>query len=510
MILTEDIINKKSKDKISIRCDYCSKEITRSKSAVVRSHKIIKKDSCGKKKCISLKRKESNKKKYGVENISQNKEIKEKQIKTLMKKYGVNVPCKSNEIKNKVAKTNLKKYGNICSLHGKKQKIKTKKTWSKKYKKSHPFSCPIIRDKINNTMKSKYGKHYTQTKDYLEKTKNTCIKKYGKNHFSQSDVVKEKIKATNLKKYGCEYPSQNDEVIEKIMTSSKDVKKIYGKTQQEIKKYIETIINTKLESKVIERKEIDIFDKNKNIAIEYCGLRWHNEDSPEPRDKNYHINKYKICESKGIKLITIFEDEWVNKKEKCKSYLKSIFGKFENRVFARKCNIKQIDKKISNKFYYDNHLFGKPNNTKVSFGIFFEKELIGCISLGFHHRDHSKTTINRLCFKPDFQIIGGASRLVSACVNWCKNNNCNNLITWSDNRWSTGNMYKKIGFKLEEEIGPDYSYVDTKTKYKRVSKQSRKKSNTNCPKNKTEKQFAKEEGFSKIWDCGKKRWVLYF
>lgn len=508
MILTNNISEKNSKYKINLKCDYCNKKFKRAKSDVIRSHKIIKKDSCGEKKCISLKRKESNVLKYGVENPTQNKDVKQKQIKTLIKNYGVNVPAKNQEIKDKTASTNLKKYGNVCSLHGKKQKIKTQKTWIKKYKCKHPFACAEVRNKINNTMKTKYGKHYTKTNDYLEKTKNTCIKKYGKNHFSQCEEVKKKTKKTNLKKYGYEYPSQNNEIIEKILNSSKNIKKVYGKTQKEIKKYIETITNTNLESKIIERKEIDIYDPVKKIAIEYCGLRWHNEDSPEPRDKNYHITKYKLCESQGIKLITIFEDEWINKKQQCKNYLKSIFGKFEKRIFARKCNVQKIDKKISNKFYNDYHLFGKPNNTKISFGIFFKNELIGCISLGYHHRDYSKTIINRLCFKPDFQIIGGASKLLKKCIDWCKENNCNKITTWSDNRWSSGITYTKIGFELEEEIKPDYSYVDTKIKYKRVSKQSRKKSNTSCPKDKTEKQYAKEQGFSRIWDCGKKRWVF--
>jgi predicted GNAT family N-acyltransferase len=508
MILEKNLIKKKSKDKIKLKCDYCGIEFKRNKSDFLRSRKIIQKDSCSEKKCISFKRKESNTKKYGVDNPTKNPKIKKKQTETLMKNYGVSVPANNIEIKNKIAKTNLNKYGNTCSLHGKKQKIATKKTWKKKYKKHHPFACKEVRKKIKDTMCKRYGKHYTQTKDYIDKTKKTCIERYGKEHFSQSEKIKQKTKETNLKKYGHEYPSQNDEIIKKILKSSSNKIKKYGKTQQEIKSYIEEITKTKLTIKVIERKEIDIFDPKKNIGIEYCGLRWHNEKSPDPRNKNYHLNKYKLCESEGIKLITIFEDEWMKKQKQCKNYLKSIFGKFKNRIFARKCTVREINKKISNKFYNEYHLFGKPNNTKVSFGIFLLEELIGCASIGYHHRDSSKTTINRICFKPDFQIIGGASKLIKNCVNWCKKNGCKKIITWSDNRWSNGNMYKKIGFELEKEIAPDYSYVDSKTKYKRVSKQSRKKNITNCPLDKTEEQHAIEEGFYKIWDCGKKRWIL--
>ena len=41
-----------------------------------------------------------------------------------------------------------------------------------------------------------------------------------------------------------------------------------------------------------------------------------------------------------------------------------------------------------------------------------------------------------------------------------------------------------------------------------LTKQSQKKSNTNCPKDKTEYLWAKERGFARIWDCGKKRWKI--
>ncbi len=33
-----------------------------------------------------------------------------------------------------------------------------------------------------------------------------------------------------------------------------------------------------------------------------------------------------------------------------------------------------------------------------------------------------------------------------------------------------------------------------------------KKSNTGCPEDKTEKEWCLENGYVRIWDCGKKRW----
>lgn len=501
------IINSKKASAFEMKCDYCGSFFKRRKNEVIRSKKIIKKDSCGSKSCSLKKRIESNLKKYGCENPSQNKNIKNKQEKTLFERYGVKVPSKSKEIMDKVKSTNIKKYGTSCSLHSKQVKAKTIKTWRKKYDCDHPFGSPIVREKIYKSMELKYGDHFTRTKEYRDKTRKTCVEKYGKEHHLMCEGVKAKRKSTNLKRYGGE-PAQNEKVMGKILLSKKGKVPIYGKTQKEITLYLKQISNLVFKTHVISNKEIDIFNDEKKIAVEYCGLYWHNEKSPSPRDNKYHYCKYKMCKSMNIKLLTIFEDEWINKKDQCKGRMASILGFFERKFYARKCLVKEISKKEANLFYSDFHIQGSPNSTVVSFGIFYDKEMLGCISLSNHHRIKGKITISRLCFKSKVQLIGGASKLFKTCKNWCSSNGIDKIITWSDNRWSEGDVYMKNGFVMEKELAPDYSYVDLKKRNSRVSKQSMKKSNNNCPKEMTEKQWAEKNGFARIWDCGKKRWVM--
>jgi len=74
------------------------------------------------------------------------------------------------------------------------------------------------------------------------------------------------------------------------------------------------------------------------------------------------------------------------------------------------------------------------------------------------------------------------------------------ILTFSDNRFHTGEMYEKIGFKFEKELKPDYSYTDGKH---RISKYAlRVKSGINEEKN------ARDLGWYRIWDSGKKRFSL--
>ena len=129
------------------------------------------------------------------------------------------------------------------------------------------------------------------------------------------------------------------------------------------------------------------------------------------------------------------------------------------------------------------------------------------MTFGGHPRRHQKGLIlSRFAVKDGYNIPGGASKLFK---NACKLLPKGKIISWSDNRWSQGNVYKKLGFTLEKELKVDYTYVKiNNTQAKRISKYSQQKKKTNCPKGMTEKEWAFQRGLSRIWDCGKKRWVF--
>lgn len=100
-------------DRTNVRviCDYCNEEFYLSiQSAITNlNHEYNKKIAC--KNCISLKNKETNMIKYGVENVFQIKSIQEKQRETVLNKYGVVNVFQNEDIKNKIIISNLEKYG---------------------------------------------------------------------------------------------------------------------------------------------------------------------------------------------------------------------------------------------------------------------------------------------------------------------------------------------------------------------------------------------------------------
>ena len=295
----------------------------------------------------------------------------------------------------------------------------------------------------------------------------------------------------------------NSKVCQKCSKGvSKDQKEIYDFIKNY---YPNALYNAR---NIIGKKELDIYIPEIKVAIEYCGLIWHSEQFKD--DQNYHINKLQLCNSIGIQLITIFEDEWLRKKTLIKNFLLSTFNKNSVRIGARQTTVKQIDKKEARDFLLSNHLQGY-SNSEICFGLYYKNDLVGIMSGNKHHRQiHKKEkelVLNRLAFKEGISVRGGSSKLLKQLIFYCQNRNYGKLISWSDNRWSEGNVYKKLGFVMTEELKPDYSYVKKHMRFSKQSCQKRfliKKGATG----QTEREMAMSLSLYRIYDCGKKRWEI--
>jgi hypothetical protein len=244
------------------------------------------------------------------------------------------------------------------------------------------------------------------------------------------------------------------------------------------------------------RFSLDVYVPSKNIAFEYNGARWH---SDEFKKRNYHINKTKLSESKGIRLIHIWDHEWIHNEKKIKSFIKSALGLYDRKLNARDCNITLIDKKTAKVFLNDYHLQGVGNvsTIKFSLGLYHEGELVGVTTYSNHHRGLNEILLSRLAFKDGVSVRGGLGKMTSFAKYHLKAN----IYTMCDLSKSNGNSYLKAGFDLMSRSKPDYFYSNSASKY--ISKQSRKKKTVNTPAGMTEAEHAKKSGLRRIWDCGK-------
>ena len=260
----------------------------------------------------------------------------------------------------------------------------------------------------------------------------------------------------------------------------------------------------KKDRSVLNGKEIDILIPSKKIGIEYNGLYWHSE--ARGKDKNYHLHKTELAESKGYHLIHIFEDEWLEHKDLVLNKIKHILGYNDNKpvIGARKCVIRPIAKAIAEQFLNTYHLQGFVGST-VYYGAFYKDELVGVMT--FKQEKEGIWNLTRFATDTEYRLPGLASKMFK---HFTENNTPKEVKTFLDRRWSYSdcNVYDKIGFKMESILPPDYRYVD---KYKRVHKFNFRKQilhkKYGLPLSMTEREMTDQLGFYRIWDCGLYKYV---
>ena len=275
-----------------------------------------------------------------------------------------------------------------------------------------------------------------------------------------------------------------------------------------IKNYLEKF-NIKPETrtkKIINPFEIDIHCQEKKIAVECNGIYWHSE--LQGKDKNYHLNKTKLCNSRGIKLIHIFENEFLYKEKIVKARLKNIFGFNNYRIFARKCKVKEINSQLKDKFLNKYHIQGS-DKSSIKLGLFYKSRLVAVMTfcknrkaLGKSHVE-GEWELSRFATVQNFSITGGAGKLLKYFE---RNFKPKKITSYADKRWSEGNLYEKLGFDKIRESKPNYWYFKG---YKRElthrftfrKSELSKKLKTFDP-NKTEWQNMQDNGWDRIWDCG--------
>lgn len=243
---------------------------------------------------------------------------------------------------------------------------------------------------------------------------------------------------------------------------------------------------------ILKGKEIDILSDK--IGIELHGLKWH---TTKKVAKSLHRFKYEKCKENNIELVQIFENEWKNRKDQIKSFLRSKFGKNEIRLHARKCDIRLVDKKEAREFLDKYHIQGGKIKIANAYGLYHNNELLSLISISKHHRNSSEDSLSRYVCKENVTISGGLSRLVKFALK-----DYSTLKTWVDLRWSSGENWIKSGWKYHGKVDLGYFYYHPDKKIIK-SKQQSKKTKEEKLTGMTELKLREQQGFYPIYDAGK-------
>ena len=259
---------------------------------------------------------------------------------------------------------------------------------------------------------------------------------------------------------------------------------------------------------ILDGKHIDIYLPKFSLGIEYCGIYYHSEKF---RNKNYHLDKKLIAQKKGISLLQIFEDEWLDKKELVKERIKSKLGVSE-RTFARRLNIVNVAWSDAEDFLNKTHTQGPSNATKINIGLKDNAgRLLALMTFGplrFETEcQKSGQDYELIRYSSIGTVIGGFSKILTTFV---KQYTPSRIISYADRRWSDGEVYKQAGFTLIGETPPGYFYVKNGKRYRREVFQKHKLPNLleKFEPLQGERENCENNGYFRIFDCGHLKFEL--
>lgn len=222
-------------------------------------------------------------------------------------------------------------------------------------------------------------------------------------------------------------------------------------------------------------------------------------------DKKYHYDKSKLAENNGYRCIHVFD--WDDKNK-----IIYMLAKKES-IGARKCDIHEISKTESDKFINTYHIQGSSRD-KVRIGLFHENKLVSVMTFG-KPRFSKKAQWELIRYCSSINVTGGAQKLFDYFID---KYSPESILSYCDRSKFTGDVYIKLGFKLDSKGYPVCHFYNEKTKehylesslirqgFSRLVKGVDAKDDIDYGTN-DNVELMLMHGFVQIYDCGQARYI---
>ena len=426
--------------------------------------------------------------KYGVEHVSQSPEVKQKTIDTCLTRYGVEHHLQNPEVLQKRAETNKQRYGGTSPNASADIKQKIKNTNLARYNAVAPMGHPVVRDKTRVAQ----IKSWLPSK--LEKLSETVTPVFDVSEYSSIETP------VAWKCVDCGHEFLSHLKYGKTPRCYKCYPAHISKGEQEIADFI-TSLGFAVEQQnktLIAPHHLDIVIPDKKICVEFNGIYYHSK-----HPKTYHLHKTQAAEHLGYQLLHVFEDEWRDKKSCIQNMLRSKLGVLQ-RIYARCCVVEQLNAHEESAFLTQHHLQGY-TKSKVCYGLKYNGTTVAVMSFR-RPRFTKNAEWELLRYASSATIVGGASKLLSVFE---KQNLPQSLISYADRRWSTGNLYRTLGFDEQAPTPPGFYYTDYQRRYNRMNFQKHKLANKVATFDPalTEEANMNANGYYRIYDSGHRVFV---
>lgn len=516
---------------------------------------------------MKRRREDTNLKRYGVSHVLRaDSPSRKKRDETCIQRYGDLHPMRNQEVRRRQTDTMLEKYGVVSPQQNESVREKTRKTVEERYG-GFLHGSLVISDRIKNTLVEKYGvDNPTKNPEVVEKFKNTMRDRFG-GIGGASPALRAMVEETSMRKYGVTHPFKSKSNEEKRLKSNRqrvirerDEKLEALKPFLESKELLESAITdrrfmskyrifrslineamdrfglsightTSIESAIHEildslgvsyertrkildgGREIDVFIPEKCIGIECNGLYYHSYNPYQkingPLEKDYHYKKWENASANGIKLLQFWEDDINNRIDVIESIIKNALG-FSERVYARRCEVQEIDRETGSEFLDRCHLNGDRVASKY-IGLIHNGELISVMSFSKNRfeRGEGKFELIRFASELGFSVIGGGSKLINHFLKTTPE--CVELMSYSDIMLGGGDSYLKMGFEEVGLVPCGYYWTKggrTKEARQKYQKHKLKGLLETFDEDLSETENMWRNGYRKLYNAGYRKFVL--
>lgn len=276
--------------------------------------------------------------------------------------------------------------------------------------------------------------------------------------------------------------------------------------------------------------ELDLYSPEHNVAIEFEGLHFHCSVKKSERNemRNKHKMKTDLCEKNGIQLLTIFENEWKDRRDCCIDKISAILHRPMERLMARKMTVEWADvgtREFNERrheyvsFLEKNHIQGAGTAGTFRVGLRDKtgKLTAVCCFQNRHGRSAGEAGQWDLC---RFAVCLGTTvaGALQRCISVFKKQHpeWTELTSLADRRWTafSRSAYSSVGFAWDgKEPQADYFYiVDGEPKNKscfQIKNIMAKFPDAYVEgEDNTEWAMMERVGIPYIYDCGKIRYVM--
>ena len=481
----------------------------------------------------------------------------EKRRLSIVAKYGSNTWSQSQIAKDTPRELWSEEKKNIF-------KEKLMKTYQEKYGVDFFSQTPEYLEKRNATILKQTDGKFTNYFQDTEKLKKICKEKYGVEHYNQTEEGRRKLSENNgMKRHEISQKSRLNRMINQEIYDENLITIILNKDEESFKAYIHSkmkennliyrrelsnllnisyshlnslmrdfsmeneyltlgtgkshkekevadyVISLGIKVKpsdrtILDGKEIDILCSDKKLGIEFDGLRYHS--IMNGKERNYHLWKTETAESKGYTLLHIFENEWDDKKKRkiWKSIIKSKLGILQNKIYARKCILRNITPQEAKEFFDNNHLSGHVNASNY-FGLEYDGNIVAAISFGKSRFSNDEIEIYRFACLLDHQVVGAFGKFFSILPK-------ENLVSFADRRiCGVQTVYDKF-FKNKKKLSPcwwGFRVNENDLKHRmNFTKKKLQMLFENYDENKTAFDNMINNDYDIIYDCGNWKYTL--